>query len=553
MTWLPILERELRMRARSRSNYWGRLGVGMIGMMIGVPPLVWSNPWDTPATIGHGVFIGIVSAAFLLSCAACLATADSISAERREGTLGLLFLTRVKGFDVLVGKFASNGMTCLFALLAFLPVLMIPVLAGGVTGGEVFRKGMILLETSFVALSAGLWASARGYERFKTARTALLLVSALVLIPSLTGWIVPHSNVELLSPLGGMGYAADRPFQRSPGHYWLSLGLVQSVGWGLLFAAIVSLRAHLRSGEDGPTFRPLPAARSRQQPSAQTIGDAEPPIAPPEGISSGEVAVARTRGGEPWSGHSHGPTPLHWLLRRRPGMKAIVWCAAAVTFLQYAFYGVSAAFGRGWGGSYLGLHWSVNLVIAGISGSLLAWAASRFFVEARHNGELELLLTTPLGAKALISAQWDVLKKLIRWPVVVMAVPMILQGVFIMMMLRGSPWNTVWKLYYAGSLLLGAINMVASVVALCWLGLWFGLRAEGQARAILWTVGLARGVPYAQTLICAALYKTLFHAPATPNSAGRWILSSLLPQLVSLALYVWLIHVGRRQAVRELL
>ena len=53
----------------------------------------------------------------------------------------MLLLTRVGAFDVLMGKLGSAGLTSLCALVAFLPVLMIPVLAGGVTGGEVFRKG----------------------------------------------------------------------------------------------------------------------------------------------------------------------------------------------------------------------------------------------------------------------------------------------------------------------------------------------------------------------------------------------------------------------------
>ena len=31
MTFLPILERELRMRARSQASYWGRVMVGVAG------------------------------------------------------------------------------------------------------------------------------------------------------------------------------------------------------------------------------------------------------------------------------------------------------------------------------------------------------------------------------------------------------------------------------------------------------------------------------------------------------------------------------------------
>src|SRR5215472_17154274 len=108
MNFLPIVERELRVRARGRANYWGRLGVGLVAMVIAVPPLAWTGPSSVPATLGRSIFNGLAGAGLVLCCAAVLATADSISRERREGTLGLLFLTRIRRFDLLVGKFASN-------------------------------------------------------------------------------------------------------------------------------------------------------------------------------------------------------------------------------------------------------------------------------------------------------------------------------------------------------------------------------------------------------------------------------------------------------------
>src|SRR5689334_18383295 len=133
MIFFPILERELRMRARSRGNYWGRFSMAVAGVFICAPPLIWSLPFVTPGQIGHGVFDGLVGVAFLLCCAASLATCDTISYERREGTLGLLLLTRVKHIDVLLGKFSSSGLTFLLSLLALLPILVLPLLTGGVT------------------------------------------------------------------------------------------------------------------------------------------------------------------------------------------------------------------------------------------------------------------------------------------------------------------------------------------------------------------------------------------------------------------------------------
>src|SRR5208337_1969356 len=185
MTLLPILERELRTRARSQGNYWGRFTVVAVGLLVSLPPLLWSGRFVGLAMNGREAFDGLVAAAFLLCCAACLLTADTISGERREGTLGLLLLTRVRYFDVLAGKFASSGLTCLLSLVAFLPVLMVPILAGGVSGAEAARKSLALFDILFLALSAGLWASARGFEQLRTMREAVGLLAAIVLGPAL--------------------------------------------------------------------------------------------------------------------------------------------------------------------------------------------------------------------------------------------------------------------------------------------------------------------------------------------------------------------------------
>src|SRR5437867_13389809 len=81
------------------------------------------------------VFNGLVVGSFVVCCGACVLTAVAIAAERREGTLELLFLTRVRPLEVLMGKLASCGLTALCAVLASSPMLMVPVLAGGVTAG----------------------------------------------------------------------------------------------------------------------------------------------------------------------------------------------------------------------------------------------------------------------------------------------------------------------------------------------------------------------------------------------------------------------------------
>jgi hypothetical protein len=550
MTFLPIIERELRVRARSGATYWVRFTIPLAGMLFCLPQLLWAGPMGTSATLGPGLLNGLVSAAFLLSCGACLLTADVISSERREGTLGLLLLTRVSTFDVLLGKLGSAGLTSLCALVAFLPLLMIPVLVGGVKGGEVIRKGLVLPDTLFLALAAGLWASARGREWLKTGRTALLLVAALVLGPSLVGLVFRPvgavvAGIGLLSPLGTISSAGDSMYKASPGEYWVSLMLVQAMGWALVFGAGFRLRSGWREERGEATVPvPGPADAGAAESDGPWLSCSWTPSVPGR-AAEGETETAPLRS-QPLDEDAN---PIAWLLQRQRGIQALLWAGALVGLpLNNVFPVVFRFLGPG---LYSSVAWPLSLATKALEGALFAWAASRFFVEARRTGELELLLTTPLGARELVSTQWAVLKRRLRWPMLVLVVPAFLQaGYAFLATQRGFGPGNAYSLPYAISRLIGCVDIFFEVGAICWVGLWFGLKAGGQARAIVWTVSLVRGLPY----LIAILWSILFSVLA--RSAGRsslriWIMMSL-PQVVTLVLYLGLIRLARQRLLGEL-
>ena len=115
MTFLPLIERELRARSRAPGSYWLRFGVGLAGVLFFLPQFF--SVGVAPAVIGKGVFEALAGTAFALCCGATVVAADTVSRERREGTLGLLFLTRVKSLDVVTGKLGSAGVASLCALM----------------------------------------------------------------------------------------------------------------------------------------------------------------------------------------------------------------------------------------------------------------------------------------------------------------------------------------------------------------------------------------------------------------------------------------------------
>ncbi len=514
MTWLPLVERELRLRARSAATYWTRFAVGFAGVVVCVQSM-GSTPLGLQSGVGTLVFNGIVGAAFLLSCGACLLTADAISVERREGTLGLLFLTRVRALDVLVGKLGSVGLVSLCALGAFLPVLMVPVLAGGVTGGDAFRKGLGLCDALFFALAAGLYASATQQQRFKASRSALLLVGMVSVLPLLPfavarGWV--HRSPGLLSPVALLLCAGDRAYALNRWPFWASFAAVQSLAWVLLAGAALRLRRIV--GEQGGALHEAPVRPVQESDPLAGLGR--------------------------WQPDKEDASPIEWLVYRQQGVKAGLWGLAvlALGFSGWMSFGFSHAGGTG-PGLWL-LAWPLETAAAAFGGAVVAWVASRFFLSVRRTGELEVLLTTPVGAEAIASDQWRVLKRFFGWPVVGVQAAFLLPLFASAGRLSSNSWAPVVLV-----LALSFANTWFGVQALCWVGMWFGLRGRSQAGGILWTVVLAKGTPCLLVLLGSIVGVVLLnwngHLTAAALSWMTWV-----PQTLILGFYLALGQVARQ-------
>src|SRR5438270_6085640 len=98
MTFLPIVERELRVAARKRATYWSRSLTVLVALAIPVFMLMFFGTVGGPAGVGANLFSALTNVAFFCCIlAGVFLTADCLSGEKREGTLGLLFLTDWKG------------------------------------------------------------------------------------------------------------------------------------------------------------------------------------------------------------------------------------------------------------------------------------------------------------------------------------------------------------------------------------------------------------------------------------------------------------------------
>jgi ABC-type transport system involved in multi-copper enzyme maturation permease subunit len=165
MTLFPVIVRELRSQSRQPSTYWLRVvAAGAVFAVFAVVLLRLEDQRNAGVALnafGAQAF-GYLNA-MILVCTMVLApllTADSISRERREGTLGLLFLTKLSAGGIVAAKgfvhtFRGVGLFC-----AMLPILTVPILIGGVTASDCLMALLIDGTVLLLGLAAGLLASA---------------------------------------------------------------------------------------------------------------------------------------------------------------------------------------------------------------------------------------------------------------------------------------------------------------------------------------------------------------------------------------------------------
>src|SRR2546422_88115 len=164
MSFLPIVERELRVRSRQRTTYWTRFFLGL-GVFLLWGFLIAMGQSGFGRSRGQLLFCAIATVMFVFGLlSGVFITADCISEERREGTLGLLFLTDLEGYNIVGGKLGATAPPAFYGSLACVPLLAYSWLLGGVTPGEFWRATIALIATVLFSLSIGMLISGLNRE-----------------------------------------------------------------------------------------------------------------------------------------------------------------------------------------------------------------------------------------------------------------------------------------------------------------------------------------------------------------------------------------------------
>src|SRR5512146_595113 len=141
MNWLPIVDRELRVASRKRSTFWLRVAAAITGLVTGGAFLLLGVLRGASSAQMGSILFEIVTWLCLGAglSAGLFFTSDCLSEEKREGTLGLLFLTDLRGYDVVLGKLMATSLRGFYELLAIFPIIGISHLLGGVTGAQFWK------------------------------------------------------------------------------------------------------------------------------------------------------------------------------------------------------------------------------------------------------------------------------------------------------------------------------------------------------------------------------------------------------------------------------
>jgi len=468
MTFLPIVDRELRVAARRKSTYRMRSWTVVVAMVVGGISLFPVMMMRGPGGVGKSFYTTLTGFAFgLCLLAGALLTADCLSEEKRDGTLGFLFLTDLKGYDVVLGKFMAMSLNAIYGLLAVLPITGLSLLLGGLTGGEFWRMTLALFNTLFFSLATGILVSGIGRDATRVMGGTLGLViffagglPALVKAGLAMGVPPGWECLAWISPYYAFGKALEPMYLWQPARYWSALLASHLFGWCLLALASMAL-PRLWQERSGAVERDSVLSKWTRR-SVQ--GTAE------RARAREELLLAN---------------PVHWLVGTGPDLRRIAWVIVwawgvvvlLVTLLAPREIG---AFALGWYGvrpfGFL-LKW------------LLALQACRFFVEARRNGALEMLLCTPLTSREILGGQMLALKRNFLWPSVWMLallfVPLVVQVVAM------RSWNTP----LIGTALMGFIasgfcclRMHADCYAIIWFGMWLALTLKKPGLAPSLTV-----------------------------------------------------------------
>lgn len=461
MNALPIVTRELAVRARQPAAHRIRLLLTLLGLL-GMLALTWFFP-VAERVQGRQLYVLVSVLAMLWSFGAgVMLTADAVNEERTRGTLGLLFLTHLRPWDILLGKLAASSLNGIYALVSLLPLFAVPMLMGGVPVQWVVGHGLLALATLSLSLCVGMYASARWSEPGTALARGLgiLLVLALIPVPfaigSRPGTLLFH--LSLVSPFVSYGMVmVPRRIVLGGDVMVTAFPLIAVVAVGYFIAAARRLKRGtiLEAPPPEPERGPFGVSVSR------AFGRASPP---PAGLMEAD--------------------PIMWLLWRRNRFPRADLTFLTVVLLLGVPMALAAFAGRLWWGPVFAIALVLHLAL---TSHMQSQSCKRIGSE-EDRAALELLITTPRAAVGTLEAHHRAFKQLFQtqfwW----------LAGIYGLLTAASLSWIKPGDLGLVLLALVPLVVLFAGRFAISWVGLHESLRHARYHKA-LWQTQLWVALP----------------------------------------------------------
>jgi hypothetical protein len=449
-TSLPIVQRELLVSSRKRFTFWSRMiaaGLAFLGVFF----VLGLSPTPTAAAaMGANLFRSLSMVAFWTCLfGGALLTADCLSVEKREGTLGLVFLTDLKGYDVVIGKLVAKSLVAVFCVLAIVPMLALPVLLGGVTGLEFFCVILSLFNTLFVSLSIGMIVSVFSREPRNAMAVASFIVLLWLFIP-----MAAASSLPLAIQASAYAFSPYAPFSSafalgigggSVTMFIMSTLLQHGLGWLCLRSASRRVQT---CWHDEPKKR-------KAKENSQTE-------------SEGRLALRRAL------------LPINavlWLESRNTRVRKVVlglFVVVAVSCWLLNHHSVFHWRNAGYAvPTVIFLHLFLKL--------LVAFSASTRLIEARRDGALSMVLSTRMTVADIVRGEFLAIQRLFGWAVIIL---LIFDVFWLGAVIRYD--RVTEHIYGAVMLFVGWIVVLfANCAGLVWRALYHSLHTKRPYRAAL--------------------------------------------------------------------
>jgi ABC-type transport system involved in multi-copper enzyme maturation permease subunit len=508
MTILPVIARELRASARQPFTYYLRV-LGVAALLLA--SLLFGLHFGFEPALGRQLFAALHGTLFgAIWLLVPMLTADCISRERREGTLGLLFLTPLTGTDIVVAKGLVHGLRAMTLWLAVLPVLTVPFLMGGVSWRQAAMSVMVNANAMCWALAAGLLASAWSKAWLRALLGAAVLACYfLLLLCAGAGWLLLHA-VSASRPgqfpiswdqsaAAGIFVLVNISEDWSRFFRWGSLSqMFWALGQTTLVSFLMLVVAVLVAGAK--------TRRSWQE---------EPP-------SRRQVWVQRTFCTPVlWLGFFHRwmrrrleRNPIGWLEQRTWSGRLVTWGWLAVLVSIYSAVFTDRQFFVNANGLQETMAW--------LLAASMAMSAAGSFRRERDTGVLELLLVSPLGENQIISGRLGGL-----WSQFLPAAGLLL-----------SVWAYCSTFLSNGATVGMGLFFLAAFLTVPVFGLYFSLLCRNFIIAFLATLAVGLLLPLVLPQALRALWWTVFNPGEVFSWEPRPSLGAVVCQIL-LAVVCW--------------